>query len=307
MKRILFIISCLGLNLINSNEIKSQTCYDQYYCLSFYDTICRYHLSIDTTNTGNVWQIGIPQKPMLDSTACDTKALVTDSLNAYPVNNQSVFTITNLATSGDVYGFRMFSANYYVQTDSLHDFGKIELSLDKGINWIDIINDTTYNNHFFWYSAKPVLTGRSYVCKNFSVDLADLPSIHFFQIGDTMLFRFTFFSDSIFDNLSGLIFDDICFYDFVEGISETRFTSIWSKIYPNPSSGFFTIEFDNPEGKPFQLSVYDMQSRPMFTKEGITGNKIQLDMQKYDAGIYVYKITNVETKKRCWGRFSTVN
>ncbi len=302
MKTLLFFTAIFGFT-----SLSAQTCYNEYYCLSFYDTVCMYHLSIDTSNSNNIWQIGLTQKPMMDSTVCNTKAIVTDSLNAYPVNNQSVFTITNLATSGDYYGFRIFSVNYYVQSDSLNDFGKIELSLDKGINWIDIINDSTYSNHFFWYTSKPVLTGRSYVCKNFSVDLADLPTIHNFQIGDTILFRFTFFSDSVFDNLSGLIFDDICFYDFVEGVSETRFSSIWSKIYPNPSSNLFTIEFDNPEGKSFQLAVYDMQSRPIFTKNNITNNKIQIDMHTFNPGIYVYKITNLETKKRCWGRFSTVD
>ncbi len=302
MKSLLFFTSFLSFTSLNA-----QFCFDQFYCLSFNDTICRYHLSIDTSNTNNIWQIGLAQKSMMDLTACNTKTIVTDTLNAYPVNNRSVFTITNIATQGDYYGFKTFSANYYVQSDSLNDFGKIELSLDKGINWIDIINDSTYSNHFFWYSSKPVLTGRSYVCKNFSVDLADLPAIHNFQIGDTILFRFTFFSDSTFDNLSGLIFDEICFIEFVEGISETRFNSIWSKIFPNPSSNLFNIEFDNPEGKSFQLAIYDMQSRPMLTKNNIINNKIQIDMQTFAPGIYVYKITNLETKKRCWGRFSTVD
>ena len=302
MKTLIFFLSFFGFTSLNA-----QTCYDEFYCLDFYDTICDYHLSIDSSTNNNIWQIGMTQKPMMDLTACNTKAIVTDSLHAYPVNNHSVFTISNLATSGDYYGFRIFTASYYVQSDSLNDFGKIELSLDNGINWIDIINDTIYSNHFSWYSPKPILTGRSYSCKDFSVDLADLPSIHSFQIGDTILFRFTFFSDSTFDNLSGLIFDNICFYDFVEGVSETRFNSIWSKIYPNPSSNLFNIEFDNPENKSFQLAVYDMQSRPMFTKSNITNNKIQIDMQTFTPGIYVYKITNLETKKRSWGRFSTLN
>lgn len=302
MKTILFFASFFCFT-----SLKAQSCYDGYYCLSFYDTICGYHLSIDTSNTNNIWQIGVAQKSMMDLTDCNTKAIVTDSVHAYPVNNRSVFTITNLATGGDYYGFRIFSANYYVQSDSLNDFGKIELSLDKGINWIDIINDTIYSNHFLWFSSKPVLTGRSFNCKIFSVDLADLPTISNFQIGDTILFRFSFFSDSTFDNLSGLIFDDICFSDYIEGVSETRFSSIWSKIYPNPSSNLFNIEFDNPESKSFQLAVYDMQSRPMFTQNNITSNKIQIDMQTFAPGIYVYKITNLETKKRCWGRFSTLN
>jgi len=292
------------LFLLNFHNVYSQ-CYDDFYCLSFEDTICRYHVTIDTTHyLDNVWQIGKTHKSVLDSTVCPTNVIITDTANPYPVNNHSVFIITNRATTGDVFGFRMFSANYYVQTDSLKDYGTIELSLDKGITWIDLIKDTAYTNNFVWWTAKPVLTGHSISCNNFEVDLTNLTSIHNFQVGDTILFRFSFLSDSIYDNSGGLVFDNICFGNFVEGVSEIHFKSIKSVIYPNPSASVLTIEFDNPNAEAFELAMYDMHSKRVLTREGVTENKIVIDTRSFKSGMYVYKITNVEAKKRCWGRFN---
>lgn len=288
--------------LLRFNCVYSQ-CSDDYYCLTFDDTTCEYHIAIDLAAFPNtIWQKEFTQKPVLDSTVCLTTVMITDSINPYPVNNHSVFTITNIATPADVFGFRTFAGDYYVQTDSLNDYGIIELSLDHGLTWIDI-KDPAYSANFVWWTQQPVFTGRSITCKHFEVDLTNLPTIHSFLVGDTMLFRFSFFSDNIYDTLGGLLFDNICFGGFVEGISEIHFTSIKSVVYPNPSLNTFTIEFDNPDLEPFELAVYDMHSIRILTHEGIKEIKIALNTSSFNPGMYVYKLTNVEAKKRCWGRF----
>ena len=97
---------------------------------------------------------------------------------------------------------------------------------------------------------------------------------------------------------------NICFADFVEGISDIHFKPIKSAIYPNPSEGVFTIEFDNPDAEPFELAVYDICSKMKMYRKGINSSKLMIDCSGFGSGIYVYKITNVETKKRTWGRFS---
>lgn len=289
--------------LLISENVYCQ-CYDAYYCITFDDTSCNYHVTIDTIGyPGNIFQIGNSQKAVLDSTVCSTVGIITDTTLPYPVNNHSVFTITNIATSGDVFGFKILSGNYYVQSDSLNDYGTIEISLDKGITWINMM-DTAYSNNFLWWTAKPVLTGHSYVCKSFEVDLVNLISIHNFNIGDTILYRFSFFSDSIYDNLGGLVYDNFCFADFVEGISDIHFKPIKSTIYPNPSEGNFTIDFDNPDAEPFELAIYDICSKRMMLRSGITISRITIDCSGFKPGIYVYKITNTDAKKRTWGRFN---
>ena len=298
MKKLLFLIPFLF-----SQNTFSQ-CYDAYYCIPFDDTTCTYHVSIDTVAyPGNIFQIGNSIKPVLDSTFCGTKVIITDTSNAYPVNNHSEFVITNIATSGDKFGFKIFSGTYYVQSDSGKDYGLMEISLDNGVTWYDLM-DSTYSNNFMWWSSKPVLTGHTYTCKNFEVDLVNLISIQNFNLGDTILYRFSFLSDSIFDNLSGIAFDNICFSEFIEGISDIHFTPIKSVIFPNPSASNFQIEFENPDKIPFELAVYDICGKRVFTRPEVTENKIFLDCSSYTAGMYVYKLTDLQTNKRTWGRFN---
>ena len=291
------------LFFINIHYLYSQLpCYN--YCLSFEDTLCLSHLNIDSVSfPENLWQIGKLQKTSFDHEPAFINVIVTDTVNPYPVNNHSVFTIRNTATMGDIYGCRMLHMQYNIQTDSIRDYGLIEFSPDNGRNWIDILNDTLYSASFVWYSQKPVLTGNTYGWKYFDVIMVDNGSVFNINLGDTLLFRFSFISDSIPDSLGGMMYDNICFDDFVEGISEIHFKPIKSTIYPNPSTNIFTIEFENPDAGQFGLSVYDIHSRLILKNDNIRDNKIEVDARLFKQGTYIYKITNLEKRKRCWGKF----
>ena len=300
MKKLLLILSIVFVN----NVFGQQACVN--FCLTFDDTLCQTHLIIDANNPQNIWQIGRPQKPLFDSVSSNysQKAIITDTIHYYPINNNSVFTIWTIAGMGDYYGFRILSGMYNVQTDSIHDYGSLELSPNNGITWINL-EDTAYSANFVWYSGKPVFTGNSKGWKHFEVLLTDLGSVFNFQIGDSILYRFTFKSDSIQENLGGIMFDNICFSDFVEGVTETRFKNIKSTIYPNPSNTLFTIEFENPYSESYQLSVYDNHSKLVFSKENISDNKFILNAALFKQGTYYYKLTNIKDRKRCWGKFIT--
>jgi len=299
MKRILFfflllIAACLSLHA---------QCNDQFIMINFDDSYCIDHLFIDTlSHHHNSWQIGHANKPMADSSVCNSKLIVTDTTQPYPVNDTSIFIIKSLVTPGIYYDGRMFSGYYYVQTDSLKDYGKIEFSPDRGLTWIDMINDTNYTYNFQW-NPKPVFTGKSHSCRLFWGSFFDLGSTFNLNLGDTVLFRFTFISDSVFDNLSGLMIDDIHLNDFVEGMSEIRFKTIRTNIFPNPGNDFFTIDFDNPGSHAFELKIYDIRSKMVFRQDNITGSKIFLDTKQYSPDTYIYKLTDIEAKKRGWGKF----
>ena len=150
------------------------------------------------------------------------------------------------------------------------------------------------------------MTGHSKTCKYFDALFGDLGSVFNLQLGDTILFRFSFISDSVFDNQGGLVYDNIYFFDFVEGMSEIRFKPIRSKIFPNPGSGIFTIEFENPQIDSFELSVYDINSKLILKKENITDNRISIDAGSFKPDTYVYKLTNLKKSERCWGKFIVV-
>lgn len=271
------------------------------YCIYFDSPQCLGQAVIDTSLQQNIWQIGKSHKSSFTNPNSGATAIITDTLNSYPANNTSVFVIKNAVDMGIIYGLEMFSGFYRVQTDSLRDFGRIEFSPNNGSTWIDIINDSIHSANFIWYTPKPVLTGDKIA--NFEVLLADIGSAFNLHSGDTVQFRFTFTSDSTADNLGGLMYDNICFQSFVEGISEVHFKSIKSKIYPNPTTGVFAIEFDNPEHELFHLAIYSIHSKLLFTNDKISENRVVVDAQLFISGTYVYKLTSPKSLKRSWGKF----
>jgi hypothetical protein len=41
----------------------------------------------------------------------------------------------------------------------------------------------------------------------------------------------------------------------------------------------------------------------VFRQDNITGSKIFLDTKQYSPDTYIYKLTDIEAKKRGWGKF----
>ncbi|MBM3435030.1 MAG: T9SS type A sorting domain-containing protein, partial [Bacteroidetes bacterium] len=117
---------------------------------------------------------------------------------------------------------------------------------------------------------------------------------------------FTFYSDDNPDLMGGLMYDDLCFYEFAEGISETRFKPMRTTIYPNPSGSFFTIGFDNPKSEYFELAIYNELSERVITHENVTGKSVSFDASNLNEGIYYYKLTNNNLKERGWGKFVVI-
>lgn len=291
--------------LTNVSAIFSQRYYCENFCVVFdysYSN-CLTGLSIPP-DSGNIWQIGKSHKNNFTNPNAEAVAIVTDTSYFYPVNNTSQFIIKKPVDFGLYYGLQMFSGFYRVQTDSVRDYGKMEFSPDNGVSWIDILNDTAHAQNYSWYTPKPVLTGNH--VNTFDVLLSDFGSAFNLNFGDTVIFRFSFYSDSIADSLGGLMFDNICFQGFVEGISEARFKNIKSKIYPNPTSGKCAIEFDNATSEKFHLAIYTIHSKLIYTQDNITDGRVLVDGQYFIPGTYIYKLTSTKSLKRSWGKFIVI-
>lgn len=297
-KAFTLLLICLNFSLVYSQN------WEEDYCINFEQPQFLDHLYIDIAGfPGNLWQVGPPQKTTFNYANSEPNVIVTDTLNFYPPDNTSGFIIKNLASSGFIYGLEFFSGFYFVQADSVNDYGLMEFSPDNGVSWIDLINDTAYHININWTTPKPVLTGNSNGWKYFEVMMMDIGSVFNIQYGDTLLFRFTFSSDNAPENLDGLMYDNFCFYQMIEGISEIHFKPVATSIYPNPSSSNFTIKFKNPSDDPFQLNVYNSRSKLMFSKEGVTGTTVEFSKANLPAGIYFYKLTNSNKNERGWGKF----
>ncbi|MES1181841.1 MAG: T9SS type A sorting domain-containing protein, partial [Flavobacterium sp.] len=201
-----------------------------------------YSMQIDTvSNPSNTWQIGSPQKTTINSAFSFPNAIITDLTNAYPVNDTSVFIFTHTDMGGYSAPHTAELAGYYnVNSDSLKDYGTIEISLDQGTTWINLVSDTVYNSYYQWQTPIPTLTGNSNGWQNFWISLAQLGIPFNVNYGDTILLKFTFISDSIPDTLDGLAFDNLQFCDVLEGVEKIESNSLIS-IYPNPTSDLLFV------------------------------------------------------------------
>ena len=295
-KAFILIIICLNISLSYSQEW-----YDAF-CLNFEEPQFFSQLFIENS-PDNTWQVGPPHKITFDEAKSAPNVIVTDTANPYSPDNTSVFSIKTLAQDGLIFGLDVFYGYYYVQADSLNDYGTMEFSPDNVATWVDMINDTAYNYNFEWFSPKPVLTGNSGGWKYFEVLMVDIGSVFNIEYGDTVIFRYSFKSDSVAENSDGLMYDNLCFYPFIEGISEIHFKPLETSIYPNPSSSNFTIKFKNPRDDSFQLNVYNAKSKLMFSKEGVKRTTVGFGTENLPAGIYFYKLTNSNRNERGWGKF----
>jgi hypothetical protein len=248
---------------------------DANYYMNFEDTFVLEHLRIDTlTNENNLWQVGSPQKTIFTSALSLPNAIVTDTIYSYPTNDTSSFIIVNVADLGfELSQFVILAGEYNVNSDTLTDYGTIEFSPDKGTTWIDLLNDTIYYSLFFtWYPSKPVLTGNSNGWHYFEAGLAGFGSAFNIQYGDTILYRFTFISDSIQTNKDGLMFDDFHFEDIAEGIAEIENDNLIS-IYPNPVKDQLSIKTNQTSSSP-SIQIINYQGEILYDHKNFHGDLI---------------------------------
>ena len=272
-------------------------CDDWSYQIYFDDSTCLERIHIDTiADTNNIWQIGIPQKTVFNSAHSPSKVIITDTINAYPTNDTSVFVVKHAVTEWGGYMNGSHAASlmgyYQVDSDSLNDMGFLEYSPDNGITWIDLVNDTTYNASYSWGSSKPVLTGSSNGWQWIYVNVAPLGLVFPISTGDTVQYRFTFTSDSIADSKDGLMFDSFSFEDWVEEIAENHLI-YQSKAFPNPSSGQVNFKTSFPVSiKSVDLTVRNQQNQLVYVRKGLTLPITPVDLGNLANGMYFYEILN---------------
>jgi hypothetical protein len=275
------------------------------YNINFEDSSQFFRLEIDTiSNPNNIWQIGEPQKIIFTSAYSVPNAILTDTLNSYPNNDTSEFIIKHFAVDGYEIGHTVIlGGKYQVHSDSLVDFGSIEFSPDNGLTWVDLLTDTVYYNQYCyeWWSVKPTLTGTSSDWTDFYVWLAGFGPNFNIQFGDTIQYRFSFISDSIQTNKDGLIFDDLHFEDWAEGIKIVK-NQFDTKTYPNPTSGKVEIQFLNENNETYELTLFDSNGRSILIKRSTNKNSIELDLRNYNSGIYVYKLFNKRNETMSIGK-----
>jgi hypothetical protein len=273
--------------------------------INFDDTVNLSFLRIDTAgNPANSWQIGTPSKIGFGQAYSVPNVIATDTLSSYPVNDNSTFTVWHLASEGYLMPHTAtIAGQYQVNSDSLNDYGLIEFSPDNGTTWVDILHDTVIRPYISWYSDLPLLTGRSGGWKFFYVNIAMLGPYFGVQMNDTVLYRFSFHSDASYDNLPGLMYDDLQFEDYAEGIGEYAPGSSAVTVFPNPASGEVNLCLLAPPVCPFDLVITAPSGQVVYKMPGITGNNVRVGVDGFAPGMYYYRIVRGGGNPEICGKF----
>lgn len=273
-------------------------------CNSF-DTTTTY-LSVDTLG---IWEIGQPNKTVFDSSYSGANSIVTDLDSLYPSNDTSKFYAVFKDEWGGVpnylglYSPLEIEFNHRFITDSITDYGSIEMSLDDGNTWYDILSsehNATWgpnwpyaNEHFFEGTGDTLFdslavfgNSNGWVHSKFSKDIEQIiwnDNIY----PDSIIVRFSFITDSIGGN-EGWQIDNLCMsMDFISGIAENQIIEELS-IYPNPNNGDFSIPENSDEG---ELRIYNLLGKQVYS-ETITENSVSTNLPQ---GIYVVAIKRADT------------
>jgi hypothetical protein len=262
---------------------------------------------------GNVWQIGVPQKIIFTESYSPPQAIVTDTIDPYPINNYSTFEISfNNTIYQPIWILFEFWHKYH--TDLNKDGCFIEVSFDNGNTWSNIISDTLINNwgnpqfQNFYQIEDTILGG----IPAFSGSLENwtkcqiqwgwtVPEL--FENGISPIIRFVFQSDSNQTDKDGWVIDDILIHagDY-EGIEEIFVNDFYSEVFPNPVHSQSKISFQNNLNLITNINIYNSIGK--LIKHEITSSNIFIIIgSEYPEGIYYYKLLQDNGKGTSTGKF----
>ena len=273
-----------------------------------------------SSNGNMIWQIGLPAKPFFDTAFSAPNAIMTDTINPYPVNNVSSIILNNIDTSQSavsaVHGRNTLTFLHKYQTTQFHDGCAVEVSYN-GITWQNFLVDTFWQNNSWpgtsgqefpnninMYSLADTLYNFGYGFSGTSngwvssyiewVWWIAVTGTNLFPMPDSMFIRFTFYSDSTAENLDGWMIDNISLTgQDPSGIEENLFQSSAIVLHPQPSSETVNVSMRKGIQGMF-YSIYDLEGRKVLS--GRAHNMFSIDVSSIDAGIYNLAIETDENK-----------
>ena len=275
-------------------------------------------IHIDTSSQ-NLWQVGAPQKTYFNSAYSPSKAIVTDTVTDYPVNNHSYFDLYIGTFNNPMYTWDIYIDFWHkYNTDTLKDGGYISVSWDKGLTWMNIIKDSVYGNvspGTTWsgsslnlYTTNDTLYNGEYGFSGKSNGWVhscmawDVIPCKFNFPPDTMIVRFNFISDSINNPKEGWMIDNIRLFsiDLGGGIHDLLNNNNTVNVFPNPFNKSTEISFDKNYER-INLEIYDMQGKFIGMKDYSNCNKVFFNRNELNDGLYLFKIktdNNIIVTKR---------
>lgn len=269
-------------------------CYSQYGdgYINFDSPSYLASIVIDTSNSNNIWQVGRPEKTVFTEAHSYPRAIITDSINPYPPDNDSYFYLWVVV---DYYPWLAewtdFDFYYKIDCNSLLDYGRVEYSFDHGMTYHNIFQTCDYKardaegnfKDSNGYVKPIVFLGQSNDWLHCNFRISGLPA------NDSVVLRFTFHSDSIAGTHDGWMIDDISWNSFVEGINEK---CSYLNIYPNPTETKLTI---GSNIKLKEISVITSHGEVIYHESILNSNKT-INTEDLEPGLYYLKILTEDGK-----------
>lgn len=265
------------------------------------------YLVIDTSSQ-NIWQIGEPNKIFFDSAYSIANAIVTDTIDTYPINNYSFFDLFLGSYNIDWFPDDNFiEIKHKFDTDTLKDGGYITVSYDNGQSWMNIINDTAYyfgetpNQYNMFvenlYSNTDTLFNGEFGFSGNSGDWITTKFSWYYwpvktELGDTLTIRFNFISDNIETNNEGWMIDNIRLYSMDLGGRVNEIKTLDFSISPNPINESAIIELNSYNE--VEVSVFNIQGQLLRQKNYLNNQPIVINRENFNSGIYFVKIRTDE-------------
>ena len=244
------------------------------------------------TNPNCIWQVGQPTKIVFTSAYSVPNAIVTDTLNPIPANDTSIFYLKHVRDQFQPFHIFVLHFLYQMDGDSTY-FGTIEISPDTGHTWLNVLTqDTTFL--MTWQTPKPTLTGSTTGWQSFNLGIENWASgwgtFPISMTADTILFRFTYITDSSSAPHDGWMIDDFNLEDWAEGIQEIQNDNLIS-VFPNPTSDELLVKQKIKTDKQL-IQVYDFIGRLVFENLNFTGPTIET--RQLNNGVYLLKYSDTK-------------
>jgi hypothetical protein len=261
------------------------------------------YLLIDSTNTDNIWHIGIPYKNMF----IESPSLFTETNLYYGPNIHSWFQIkmNDYQNGGPTYMY----LNAILDTEEGKDGMYVEVSYDGGMSFVNIVHDTLpgylqgsytpwlsqvlYSETDTLYNGEPGFSGSQNLYteitwQDYCVHPESQNSQHT-QLQDSMIVRFNFISDSISTQHEGVQINDfymevvLCF-----GLDENGTNAFL--LRKNPTSDYIQLENIDHLYAKLDYEVLDLQGKQMMNGHFFSAELNQIDISTLEKGMYLLYI-----------------
>ncbi len=232
------------------------------------------------TGTVGVWQIAHPTTNLLSANT--NTGYVTSPNSNYPDNISSYLTSPCYDLTGMNSAVLKFDMAFDLEQD--WDVVYVEYSTDQGETW-DVLGTADDPN---WYNSNYDVnqltigkqwTGTDAIIKEYSHDVS------FLSNESNVIFRFAFLSDQAV-NQEGVLIDNFVI-ESVASVVDSSLNTI--SIYPNPSSGIFTIERSNQED--LKIEVFNITGKRIYSKTNIVSTITSINLQNVSNGVYFVILT----------------